>query len=399
MKVLYYDCFAGISGDMNLGALLDLGVDQKYLLKELGKLSPGSYKIKIYQDKRGGISGTKFDVLAPSPKKASPHHPGQERTYRDIVKIIRQSKLPANVQKISLDIFTRVAEAEGKIHGCKTENVHFHELGAIDSIVDIVGAAICLDYLKVDRIISSPVQLGSGMIHCSHGTLPVPAPATAEILQGIPVKTGLVPFEATTPTGAAIIAATASAFTEKIDFTPQKIGYGLGSKDSAVPNVLRVFLGEVTAAALDTDIGEAVIMECNIDDMNPELYDNLMDLLFAAGAHDVFFTPIIMKKSRPALTVSVLCDSGSQLVMEEILWRNSSTFGLRSYKVIKSMLPRKTVKVKTQYGAVNLKCGYLNGNMIKSKPEYEDCKRLAREKGVSVRDVYESIDAGKRMKK
>lgn len=152
--------------------------------------------------------------------------------------------MPANVQKISLDIFTRVAEAEGKIHGCKTENVHFHELGAIDSIVDIVGAAICLDYLKVDRIISSPVQLGSGMIHCSHGTLPVPAPATAEILQGIPVKTGLVPFEATTPTGAAIIAATASAFTEKIDFTPQKIGYGLGSKDSAVPNVLRVFLGK-----------------------------------------------------------------------------------------------------------------------------------------------------------
>ena len=400
MRVLYYDCFAGISGDMNLGALLDLGVDQKRLLKELGKLSIGSYKIKIYQDKRGGISGTKFDVLAPCPKKASAQHHRQERTYRDVVRLIKQSKLSANIQKISLDIFTRVAEAEGKIHGHKIENVHFHEIGAIDSVVDIVGAAICLDYLDVDKVISSPVQLGSGIIHCAHGTLPVPAPATAEILKGIPVKTGLVPFEATTPTGAAIIAATASAFTEKIDFTPQAIGYGLGSKDSAVPNVLRVFSGEVSAAAaLDTEISEAVMMECNIDDMNPELYDHLMENLFAAGAHDVFFTPIIMKKSRPALTVSVLCDADKQPVMEEILWRNSSTFGLRSYKVTKSMLPRKTVKVKTKYGAVRLKCGYLNGSIIKSKPEYEDCKRLARENGVSVRDVYESIDAGKRVKK
>jgi hypothetical protein len=232
--------------------------------------------------------------------------------------------------------------------------------------------------------------------------LPVPAPATAEILKGIPVKIGLVPFEATTPTGAAIIAATASAFKENIDFTPKKIGYGLGSKDSSVPNVLRLFLGELSAAnanSLNAETGEAVIIECNIDDMNPELYDNLMELLFSAGAHDVFFTPIIMKKSRPALTVSVLCDLNRQSVMEEIFWLNSSTFGLRSYKVTKSILSRKTVKVKTKYGKISLKYGYLNGRIIKSKPEYEDCKRLAREKGVSARDVYESIASAKRNKK
>ncbi len=400
MIVLYYDCFAGISGDMNLGALINLGVDQKHLIKELDKLPMGSFKIKFSHDKRGGISGTKVDIVVSPEKKANPYHHLKERSYRDIAKIIRQSKLSANVKKTSLDIFSLLARAEGKIHGCKPESVHFHELGALDSIMDIVGAAICLDYLKVDKIVSSPIQLGSGIIQCKHGTLPVPAPATAEILKDIPVKTGLVPFEATTPTGAAIIAATASAFTEKINFTPRKIGYGLGSKNSVVPNVLRVFLGEISADALpDTEIGEAVMIECNIDDMNPELYDNLMERLFTAGAHDVFFTPIMMKKSRPALTVSVLCDLSKQSLMEEILWMNSSTFGVRSHNVIKSMLQRKTIKIKTPYGLINLKCGYLNGCLVKSKPEYEDCKRLAGEHGVSVQDVYKSIDSVKRIKK
>jgi hypothetical protein len=401
MKILYYDCFAGISGDMNLGAMLDLGVDQKYLLKELGKLPIDSYKIKIYKDKRGGITGTKVDVIVPPQKKAFSLHTLKKRTFRDITRMIKQSNLSANVKKISLDIFTRLARAEGKIHGHKIEDVHFHEVGAIDSIIDIIGAAICLDYLKVDKVISSPIQVGSGIIHCSHGTFPVPAPATAEILQGIPIKTGLVPFEATTPTGAAIIASTAAYFTERIDFTPQKIGYGLGSKDSSTPNVLRIFLGEISAnteKADDPETGVAVIIECNIDDMNPELYDALMERLFAVGAHDVFLTPIIMKKSRPAVMVSVLCDVGKQKAIEEVLWLNSSTFGLRSYKVAKSMLRRETVKVKTKYGEITVKSGYLNGRIIKSKPEYEDCKRLAKENGVTIQDIYESICLTKRKK-
>jgi uncharacterized protein (TIGR00299 family) protein len=402
LLILYYDCFAGISGDMNLAAMIDLGVDQKYLLKELSNLHIDSYKIKVYKDKSGGITGTKVDVLVPSQKKTSSLHTQKKRTFRDITRMIKQSNLSANVKKISLDIFTRLARAEGKIHGHKIEDVHFHEVGAIDSIVDIVGAAICLDYLKVDKVISSPIQVGSGIIHCSHGTLPVPAPATAEILQGMPIKTGLVPFEATTPTGAAIIAATASSFTEKIDFTPQKIGYGLGSKDSPIPNVLRLFLGEISANAEkadDPETGEAVIIECNIDDMNPELYDTLMERLFSAGAHDVFFTPIIMKKSRPALTVSVLCDLSQQKVIEKIFWLNSSTFGLRSYKVAKSMLRREMVKIKTKYGEIIVKNGYLNGRIIKTKPEYEDCKRLAKGKGVSIQDIYESIRRTERIKK
>jgi uncharacterized protein (TIGR00299 family) protein len=402
MKILYYDCFAGISGDMNLGAMLDLGVDQKYLLKELGNLPIDSYKIKVYKDKRGGITGTKVDVIVPFQKKTSSRLTQKKRTFRDIARMIKQSNLSANVKKISLDIFTCLARAEGKIHGHKIEDVHFHEVGAIDSIVDIVGAAICLDYLKVDKVISSPIQVGSGIINCSHGTLPVPAPATAEILQGIPIKTGLVPYEATTPTGAAIIAVTASYFTEKIDFTPQKIGYGVGSKDSSTPNVLRLFLGEKSpnaAKIYELETGEAVIIECNIDDMNPELYDALMERLFVAGAHDVFFTPIIMKKSRPAVIVSVLCDVGKQKAIEEVLWLNSSTFGLRSYKVAKSMLRRETVKVKTKYGEIKIKRGYLNGHIIKSKPEYEDCKRLAKENGVTIQDIYKSIHLTERTKK
>jgi uncharacterized protein (TIGR00299 family) protein len=402
MKILYYDCFAGISGDMNLGSMLDLGVDQKYLLKELGNLPVDSYKIKVCKDKRGGITGTKVDVIVPPQKKTSSRHTLEKRTFRDIAGMINKSNLSANVKRISLDIFTRLARAEGKIHGQKIEDVHFHEVGAIDSIIDIVGAAICLDYLKVDKVISSPIQVGAGIINCSHGTFPVPAPATAELLQGIPIKTGLVPFEATTPTGAAIIAATATYFTEKIDFTPQKIGYGLGSKDSDVPNVLRLFMGEISADASkadDLETGDAVIIECNIDDMNPELYDALMDRLFAAGAHDVFFTPIIMKKSRPAVMVSVLCDVEKQKPIEEVLWLNSSTFGLRFYKVAKSMLRRETVKIKTKYGDVMIKRGYLNGRIIKSKPEYDDCRKLAKKNGISMQEIYESIHRSVRSKK
>jgi hypothetical protein len=402
MKILYYDCFAGISGDMNLGAMLDLGVDQKYLLKELSSLPIDSYKIKVYKDKRGGITGTKVDVIVPPQKKTSSQHTLNKQTFGGISRMIKQSDLSANVKKISLDIFTRLAQVEGKIHGHKIDDVHFHEIGAIDSIVDIIGAAICLDYLKVDKVISSPIQVGSGIINCSHGTLPVPAPATAEILQGIPIKTGLVPFEATTPTGAAIIASTATSFSERIAFTPQKIGYGLGSKDSPIPNVLRLFLGEISdnaAKADDPKTGEALIIECNIDDMNPELYDALMERLFDASAHDVFLTPIIMKKSRPAVTVSVLCNVSQQKLIEEAFWLHSSTFGLRSYKVAKSMLRREIVKVKTKYGEITVKNGYLNGRIIKSKPEYEDCKRLAKENGVSIQTIYESIRLTERSKK
>lgn len=397
MKILYYDCFAGISGDMNLGAMIDLGVAPDYLLGELKKLDIGAYEIKITKDNRKGITGTKVEVSADSDVCAGHGHHCGERTFKDIVDIIGKSDLSAKVKSISLNIFERIAEAEGKIHGCRTEDVHFHEVGAVDSIVDIVGAAVCLDYLQPERIVSSPVELGGGFVRCSHGTLPVPAPATVEILRGIPVKSGAVPYETATPTGAAILAATVDDFTEELYFTPQKIGYGIGQRDTEIPNVLRVYLGEMQVSQIirgdvaDTEKQAAFLVECNIDDMNPEMYEDVMEALLAKGAYDVFLTPIIMKKSRPAIQISVLCSEEVKLAVEEILWLGTSTFGLRFQRVSRSMLRRDFSTLSTKFGNVSMKNGYWRGRKIKSKPEYEDCRKLAKENGVSVKEIYDLL--------
>lgn len=395
MKILYYDCFSGISGDMNLGAMIDLGVDQGFLLDELKKMDIGLYEIRISQDRRKGVAGTRVDVvLLPESGLPGENH-ASERTFTDIVKLIIESHLSEKVKGISLNIFKILAQAEAAVHGHDIPDVHFHEVGAIDSILDIVGAAICLEYLNVDRILSSPVQVGGGFVTCAHGILPVPAPATAEILKGIPLKSGLVPFETATPTGAAILRATVDVFTEHVNFIPQKIGYGIGSRDMDIPNVLRIFLGEMKEEAIsDVETQEAVLVECNIDDMSPEQFEFIMDLLFERGVHDVFLTPIIMKKSRPAVKISILCDSGERKAVEEVLWLHSSTFGLRSHKISKTMLKRNMSAVTTKYGDVSVKNAYFRGRKIKSKPEYEDCKRLAKEKGVSVKEIYDSLKAG-----
>jgi uncharacterized protein (TIGR00299 family) protein len=396
MKILYYDCFSGISGDMNLGAMLDLGVDQNRLVTELSKLPVEPYEIRITRDQRKGIHGTRVDIVM-TPQDAQSDMPlVQHRTFRDISRLIEKSALSEKVRTISFNIFTKIAEAESKIHGQRVDDVHFHEIGAVDSIVDIVGAAVCLDYLNVDRVLSSPVQVGGGFVTCSHGILPVPAPATVEILKGIPIRSGLVPFETTTPTGAAILAATVDAFMERVEFTPCKIGYGIGGRDTDVPNVLRLFLGNMPEETVfdDVETQTAVLVECNIDDMNPEMYDIIMELLFERGAYDVFLTPIIMKKSRPAVKISILCDSGERKAVEEVLWLHSSTFGLRSHKISKTMLKRNMSEVTTKYGDVSVKNAYFRGRKIKSKPEYEDCKRLAKEKGVSVKEIYDSLKAG-----
>ncbi|MEN6623881.1 MAG: nickel pincer cofactor biosynthesis protein LarC [Smithella sp.] len=395
MKILYYDCFAGISGDMNLGAMIDLGVTDDFLLRELRKLSIGDYEIKITRDKRKGITGTKVEVIMKDEIPGKGHATG-ERTFKDIVQIISTSNLSDKIKDVSLNIFGRLAEAEGKIHGHKADDVHFHEVGAIDSIVDIVGAAVCLDCLKPDRIISSPVELGGGFVRCAHGILPVPAPATTEILRGIPVKSGSVPYETTTPTGAAILAATVDSFTEELSFTPQNIGYGIGHRDTEIPNVLRAYLGEMqsqnfTEDADDTERQVAVLLECNIDDMNPEMYEDVMDALLAKGAYDVFLTPLIMKKSRPAIKISVLCSEENRQVMEEILWRRTSTFGLRFQRVDRSILKRDFSTISTKFGDVAIKNGYLKGRKIKSKPEYEDCRRLARANAVNIKEIYDLL--------
>ena len=385
-RILYYDCFAGISGDMNLGALVDLGVDSGHLERELGKLNIEGFRLEVEPGMRKGISGTKVTVVVDHPENEKHRH------LSHIEALINNSSLSDRIKKKSLAIFDLVAEAEAKVHNISKEQVHFHEVGALDSIADIVGAAICQEYLEVDEIQASPVQLGGGFVKCAHGMMPVPAPATAEIVADIPVKTGLVEYEATTPTGAAILAATVDRFESRMELVVLKTGYGIGQRDGEIPNVLRVYLAEGSKRVTeDVEEEEAVVLECNLDDMNPERYTHVMDLLFEAGAADVFIIPIVMKKSRPGHMLSVLCSSDSVDKMKEILFTETSSIGLREHTLKKSMLRREMVVVSTKYGEIEVKRSYFNGKVVNEKPEFEQCRKLAREHGVTLEEISTEV--------
>ncbi|HKJ41703.1 MAG TPA: nickel pincer cofactor biosynthesis protein LarC, partial [Sunxiuqinia sp.] len=318
MKILYYDCFAGISGDMNLGALIDLGVEPDDLKNELEKLNIEGFHLEIKKDQRRGITGTKAEVIIENPDNEKHRH------LRHVEEIVNNSSLPEHVKSNALKIFNLVAVAEAKVHDIPIQKVHFHEVGALDSIADIVGAAICLDYLKVDKVMAAPIQLGGGTVKCAHGIMPVPAPATTEIVKDVPVKTGLVNHEATTPTGAAILVATVDEFTDKIDLSISKTGYGIGNRDSEVPNVLRVHLLESSDAVQDVETENAIVLESNIDDMNPEHYDFILNQLFKAGASDAWLVPMVMKKSRPAVQLAVLCKEQLAEKLKDIIFTHST---------------------------------------------------------------------------
>lgn len=396
MRILYYDCFSGISGDMNLAAMVDLGVPQEYIINELKRLGLHGYEIKFSRDERKGISGTKADVIL---EQQGHHHDHEEalkehththfhRGLNEIKEIIQNSSLNDNVKKLSMDIFMEVAKAEAKVHNKPLYEVHFHEVGAVDSIIDTVGAAICFDYLKADKILCSEIELGGGFVKCAHGLIPVPAPAVVEILKDVPVKKGAVQFETTTPTGAAILKAVADEFTSNINFKITKTGYGVGNRDTDIPNVLRVFLAEDTAL----EIEKAYIIECNIDDMNPEKYDYIIEELFENGASDAFLTPIIMKKGRPAVKLSVLCSKERITVLKNFIFSETTTLGIRQYQVEKNMLQRDFSIIDTKYGKVTIKNAYLDGKKIKCKPEYEECKKIAKENAVTLSEIYEEIN-------
>jgi pyridinium-3,5-bisthiocarboxylic acid mononucleotide nickel chelatase len=388
VKILYYDCFAGISGDMNLGALIDLGVDAAWLEQELGKLGISGFRLRVEKDSRKGISGTRAEVIIDNPENQKHRH------LHHIEKIINDSFLSDSVKSRSLKIFGLIADAEAAVHNIPVERVHFHEVGALDSIVDIVGCAISQEYFGVDAIFSSPVQLGGGIVDCAHGRFPVPAPATAGILKNIPVKAGLVEYEATTPTGAAILAATVDSFTGSAPMVVNRIGYGIGQKDGTIPNVLRVYLAETegsNATAGDLEVEEAIMLECNIDDMNPEWFSHISELLFDAGAAEVFTTPVTMKKSRPATLLSVLCRPGSAFALKELILTQTSTIGMREYPVRKSMLRREMVTVMTRFGKVQVKRSFLGERVVHEKPEFDQCSRLARENGITLEEVQKEI--------
>jgi uncharacterized protein (TIGR00299 family) protein len=401
MNILYYDCFCGISGDMNLAALLDIGVDEAHLRQELSKLGLNEeFELQIKKDSKMGIGGTRVDVVLrdevrdyshsnhPSHHENHAEHHHGTRTYKDIKAIIEQSTLDKCVKHKSITMFESIAKAEAKVHQKPMEEVHFHEVGAVDSIVDIVGAAVCLNYLKVDQIVASPVQVGGGFVKCAHGVFPVPAPATAELLKGVPMRVGLVPYETTTPTGAAVLSVNVNSFTEKMEFTVTKIGYGIGHKDFEVPNVLRVFLGQ--AVSSEQREGQ-FLLETNIDDMNPELFGYVEERLISQGALDVFKTPIIMKKGRFATKLSILVSEKKEQDVLDVLFQETTTIGVRKFPVEKIMMDRQFETVTTRYGEITIKNAYYHGQKVKCKPEYEDCRRIAKESGVPINEVYHEV--------
>ena len=391
MKVLHLDCFAGISGDMFLGALLDLGVSEDALRAELLKLKLPGYQISSRRVIKQNISATKFDVIEDHTPSPVVRKTGEHRGYSDIVAMIEKSALSSAVKERAQHVFRRIGEAEAKIHGIALEKVHFHEIGAVDSIVDIVGACIAVEALGVNEIQASPPRLGSGFVETAHGRFPVPAPATLELLKGIPVQSSSDPVELVTPTGAALLAEFCTKFGSMPAMSIEKIGYGAGSRDlDKAPNVLRAVLGAAsvvsTRSADETDA--VAVIETNIDDMNPQLFGDVMEQVLAAGALDVFLTPVQMKKNRPGTLVTVLCERNHVDALAELLLTHTTSFGVRVHEAQRRKLAREIVTVKTKFGDIEVKVGRLGGKIVTRSPEFDSCKQAAARFKIGVKDVY-----------
>ena len=396
MKLLYLDCFAGVSGDMFLGALLDLGVSEDALRAELEKLHLPGYRISSRRVTKQNISATKLDVTvvedaavrSPSPMLHAVIH--EHRGYAEIAAMIEKSGLSQRVKDRALHVFRRIGEAEAKIHGIPLEQIHFHEIGAVDSIVDIVGACIAVELLGVDEIHASPPRLGSGFVETAHGRFPVPAPATLELLKGIPVQPSNEAFELVTPTGAALLAEFCTKFGPLPAMSLEKIGYGAGTRDlEKTPNVLRAVLGEASATAGPAEEADAIaVIETNIDDMNPQLFGDVMERLLAAGALDVFLTPVQMKKNRPGTVLTFLCERNAVDSLAELVLTHTTSFGVRVHEAQRRKLARDIEKVKTRFGEIEVKVGRLRGKVISRSPEFESCKRASAKFNVSVKEIY-----------
>lgn len=388
MRTLFYQPTAGIAGDLHLAALLDLGVPLAHLESELARLNlAGQFRLEVTPSWKMGIGGTRVMV----------HQQDQHdhRHYSTILRIINDAGYSQGVTARALTMFREIAEAESRIHRIDIEKVHFHEVGAIDAIVDIVGSAIALEWLNVDHIVSAAVELGAGQVKCAHGLLPVPAPATQEIMFGVPCTYGGVQGEATTPTGAAILKANVREYMPKGRFTPEKVGYGIGHKDFAIPNVLRVVLGDYQAAgstASDTHFDIHFKLEANIDDMTPEAFEPLMQRLFAAGASDVYHTPIIMKKSRSATCLTVLADAAHRDALADLILNESTTIGLRILSFSKRILPREQLTISTSLGPVQIKRVVQPDGRLRHKIEHEEVIRLSTESGIDYRTLRARLD-------
>jgi pyridinium-3,5-bisthiocarboxylic acid mononucleotide nickel chelatase len=397
MKLLYLDCFAGISGDMFLGAMLDLGLSPRVLRAELAKLKLPGYTISTRRVLKQNISATKFECVEKHPpslklrrtSRRTGHH--SHCGYTEIAALIRRSRLSPKVKKRALSVFRRLGEAEAKIHGVPLAKIHFHEIGAVDSIVDIVGACIAVEALGVDEIHAAPPPLGSGLVETAHGRFPLPAPATLELLRGRPTQSSSERVELVTPTGAALLTEFCPHFGPMPAMTIEKIGYGAGTRDlKTTPNVLRAVLGVASTvpSRSSEEMDTISVLETNIDDINPQLFGDVMERLLAAGALDAFLTPVQMKKNRPGTLLTVLCDLPDVERMADLLLTHTTSFGVRVHEVRRHKLQREIVKVKTKFGKIEVKLGRRGGKLVTRAPEYESCKRAAAKTGVAVKDVY-----------
>jgi pyridinium-3,5-bisthiocarboxylic acid mononucleotide nickel chelatase len=379
--MLYFDCFSGASGDMILGALLDLGLPLDALRSALGSLAIEYGEVSSEKVSRGGITATKWR-LAEAPAASGGGHPHYH--LKHIVQAINRSSLSPESRDRAVQLFERLAEAEAAIHNTPLEKVHLHEVGALDSIIDIVGAVYGFEWFGVDDIVSSPLNVGGGTVECAHGTLPVPAPATARLLAGVPIY-GAGSTELVTPTGALLVTSYAREFGALPAMKVEQIGYGAGDRDSKErPNVLRILKGE-RAGSEHAD--RVVKIECEIDDMNPQLFGPLMDALLAGGALDVFYTPVQMKKGRPGTLVTVIAKPQHRAALSNVLFQESTTIGIRYEEMARTCLERSVETVETPYGAVRFKIAKRDGRVLNAAPEFDDCARAAAESGVSVKQV------------
>jgi pyridinium-3,5-bisthiocarboxylic acid mononucleotide nickel chelatase len=382
LRVLHFDCFSGISGDMTLGALIDAGVDPAAIRGVLDSFGL-PIMMEVSKVKRNGFAATRVEIVAPDQE--------EYRFLPDVEAILGKSTMTQRQRDLALRIFHKLAVAEATAHGMPLEKVHFHEVGALDSIADIAGAAVALDLLGVERITCRSVPPGSGTVKCAHGLMPVPTPATALLLQGVPLATSPVKAELVTPTGAAILATIVNEYTDQPTMTIERTGCGAGKRDPwESPNILRVFVGTATPQAANDVVA---VLETNLDDVSPEVIGYCIDQLFSARALDVFTVPVQMKKNRPGVLLTVLASPDRAEEMEAIVFRETGTFGIRRSTAMRSKLDREPVTVETPWGPVKAKKGWRAGLAIVT-PEYEDCARVAREHGVALRDVYAAVSVG-----
>jgi pyridinium-3,5-bisthiocarboxylic acid mononucleotide nickel chelatase len=390
MKVLYFDCFSGAAGDMVLGSLIDAGVPLEAVRRALGSLAIEPDMVWTDRVVRAGVTATKFCVRGED--AGEPQH--AHRHLKGVYKLIDTSALSDTGKARAKALFERLGEAEAAIHGTTMDKVHLHEVGALDSIIDIVGSVFALEWLGADEVVSSPLNVGSGTVKVAHGVYPVPAPATMRLLEGVPVYAGEQTAELVTPTGALIVSGYASSYGSLPPMRVQKIGYGAGARDfGETPNVLRVLIGEAdqfgaaNGASRTAPVTRVVVIECEIDDMNPQIFGVLMDRLLGAGALDVFYTAVQMKKNRPGTLLTIIAPPDRREQLTALVFSETTSIGVRYREVARECLERQTVMVDTPFGPVRMKVASRNGQVLNTAPEFEDCARLAGERGVPMKDV------------